>query len=113
MEAAIAMQHVVEKHKLERASMNRPYFELRIGIHTGPVVAGVVGLKKFKYNIWGDTLNLAARMEQSRVEGKINISQQIDKKIKGHFNCRHRGKIDAKNKGEIDMYFVEFSSKGD
>jgi len=101
------MQQEVEKLKQERISSNNPYFELRIGIHTGPVVAGVVGIKKFQYDIWGDTVNLAARMEQSGVPGKINISEQTYELVKEQFNCIHRGKIEAKNKGEIDMYFVE------
>jgi class 3 adenylate cyclase len=106
VEAAIAMQRSVEDLKNKRVEDNLPYFELRIGIHTGPVVAGVVGIKKFQYDIWGDTVNLAARMEQSGVPGKINISQYTYEKIKDQFHCEHRGKIDAKNKGEIDMYFV-------
>jgi ligand-binding sensor domain-containing protein/class 3 adenylate cyclase len=107
VEAAIAMQKEVEKLKQERISSNKPYFELRIGIHTGPVVAGVVGIKKFQYDIWGDTVNLAARMEQSGIPGKINISQHTYEVVKEQFTCVHRGKIEAKNKGEIDMYFVE------
>jgi ligand-binding sensor domain-containing protein/class 3 adenylate cyclase len=107
VEAAIAMQQAVEILKQERASLNKPYFELRIGIHTGPVVAGVVGIKKFQYDIWGDTVNLAARMEQSGVPGKINISQHTYELVKEQFTCVHRGKIEAKNKGDIDMYFVE------
>ena len=107
IEAAIAMQHAVEKLKQVRIEKNIPYFELRIGVHTGPVVAGVVGIKKFQYDIWGDTVNLAARMEQSGVPGKINISQYTYEKVKHQFHCEHRGKIDAKNKGEIDMYFVK------
>jgi class 3 adenylate cyclase len=107
VEAAIAMQKAVEKLKQERIVLDKPYFELRIGIHTGPVVAGVVGIKKFQYDIWGDTVNLAARMEQSGVAGKINISQQTYELVKEQFNCVHRGKVEAKNKGEIDMYFVE------
>jgi ligand-binding sensor domain-containing protein/class 3 adenylate cyclase len=107
VEAAIAMQQTAEKLKQERVSLNKPYFELRIGIHTGPVVAGVVGIKKFQYDIWGDTVNLAARMEQSGVPGKINISQHTYELVKDQFTCIHRGKIEAKNKGEIDMYFVE------
>jgi class 3 adenylate cyclase len=107
VEAAIAMQAEIGKLKQERISLNKPYFELRIGIHTGPVVAGVVGIKKFQYDIWGDTVNLAARMEQSGVPGKINISQHTYELVKRQFNCVHRGKIEAKNKGEIDMYFVE------
>ncbi|HEU4861476.1 MAG TPA: adenylate/guanylate cyclase domain-containing protein [Chitinophagaceae bacterium] len=106
IEAAIAMQQEVERLKQQRVSSNKPYFELRIGIHTGPVVAGVVGIKKFQYDIWGDTVNLAARMEQSGVPGKINISQHTYELVKGRFNCVHRGRIEAKNKGEIEMYFV-------
>ena len=107
IEAAIDMQHIIQKLKQERILLNKPYFELRIGIHTGPVVAGVVGIKKFQYDIWGDTVNLAARMEQSGVPGKINISQHTYELVKEQFNCVHRGKIEAKNKGNIDMYFVE------
>jgi len=107
VEAAIAMQQEVEKLKQERVTSNKPHFELRIGIHTGPVVAGVVGIKKFQYDIWGDTVNLAARMEQSGVPGKINISRHTYELVKEQFSCVHRGKIEAKNKGEIDMYFVE------
>jgi len=107
IEAAIAMQQEIGKLKHEREITGKPYFELRIGIHTGHVVAGVVGIKKFQYDIWGDTVNLAARMEQSGVPGKINISQQTYELVKDQFNCIHRGKVEAKNKGEIDMYFVE------
>ena len=107
VEAAIAMHQTVEKLKQERIVTHLPYFELRIGIHTGPVVAGVVGIKKFQYDIWGDTVNLAARMEQSGVPGKINISQHTYEVVKDQFTFVHRGKIEAKNKGEIDMYFVE------
>ncbi len=101
------MQQTVEKLKQERVLSNKPYFELHIGIHTGPVVAGVVGIKKIQYDIWGDTVNLAARMEQSGVPGKINISQHTYELVKEQFTCVHRGKIEAKNKGDVDMYFVE------
>jgi len=107
IEAAIAMQKIIQELKQERISSGKPYFELRIGIHTGPVVAGVVGIKKFQYDIWGDTVNLAARMEQSGVPGKINISKHTYELVKDQFTCVHRGKIEAKNKGDIDMYFVE------
>ena len=87
--------------------MNRSFFGLRIGVHTGAVVAGVLGIKKFQYDIWGDTVNTAARMEQSGVPGKINISQPTYEFVKAQFTCTYRGKIDAKNKGEMEMYFVE------
>lgn len=82
-------------------------FEIRIGIHTGPVVAGIVGIKKFQYDIWGDTVNTASRIETNGEAGKVNISQTTYEQIKESFTCEHRGKIQAKGKGEIDMYFVE------
>jgi len=81
-------------------------FGVRIGINSGSVVAGIVGLKKFAYDIWGDTVNTASRMEQNSEPGKINISESTYLLLKGRFNCKYRGKIEAKNKGMIDMYFV-------
>ena len=86
-----------------------PSIPIRIGIHTGPVITGVVGLKKFTYDIWGDAVNMAARMEQHGEAGKINISGSTYDLIKDKFICTPRGKIQAKNKGEIDMYFVSRS----
>ena len=80
---------------------------MRIGIHTGPVVAGIVGVKKYAYDIWGDTVNLAARMESSSEAGRIKISGTTYSLVKETFTCTYRGKIQAKNKGEMDMYFVE------
>jgi class 3 adenylate cyclase len=82
-------------------------FEIRIGIHSGSVVAGIVGVKKFTYDIWGDTVNTAARMEQCSESGKINISQTTYELVKDKFSCTWRGMIEAKNKGEMGMYFVE------
>ncbi len=81
-------------------------FQIRIGIHTGPVVAGIVGVKKYAYDIWGDTVNTAARMEQTSEIGKINITGSTYELVKDSFECEYRGKVDAKNKGKIDMYFV-------
>lgn len=80
--------------------------ELRIGIHSGPVVAGVVGLKKFAYDIWGDTVNIAARLEQAGEPGRINISENTYQLVKDKIRCSSRGKINAKYKGDINMYFV-------
>lgn len=82
-------------------------FEIRIGINSGPVVAGIVGIKKFAYDIWGDTVNTAARMEQASNPGKINISGSTYALVKDVYNCTYRGKLNAKNKGHIDMYFVD------
>jgi len=82
-------------------------WEIRIGINTGPVVAGVIGSHKFQYDVWGDTVNLAARMESSGSPGKINISESTYQKIKDKINCTYRGEIEAKNKGKVKMYFVD------
>ena len=82
-------------------------FNIRIGVNSGPVVAGIVGVKKFAYDIWGDTVNTAARMEQNSQSGKINISGSTFELVKNDFKFTYRGKIGAKNKGEVDMYFVE------
>ena len=98
------------ERKKEKEARGEVPFELRIGIHTGPLVAGIVGVKKYAYDIWGDTVNLAARMEQNSEAGKINISGSTYELVKNKFNCVHRGKIQAKNKGEVDMFFVENSS---
>lgn len=104
--AGIEMQQFIEQNKIERKSKGLMFFELRVGIHTGPVVAGVVGTKKFAYDIWGDTVNTASRMESSGETGKVNISGTTYELVKEKFTCEYRGKISAKNKGDIDMYFV-------
>ncbi|MBK8879082.1 MAG: hypothetical protein IPN74_11185 [Haliscomenobacter sp.] len=107
VQAALAMQDAVGQLKAERLKQNRSFFELRIGIHTGPLVAGVVGIKKFQYDIWGDTVNLAARLEETSEPGRVNISHCTYLLVRDHFACTPRGKIEAKNKGEVEMYFVE------
>ncbi|MBK9402211.1 MAG: hypothetical protein IPN36_15650 [Bacteroidetes bacterium] len=104
---ALEILGFVRDENSRRVISGEPYFEIRIGIHTGTVVAGIVGVKKFAYDIWGDTVNLASRIESSGEAGKVNISSSTYALVKDKFHCVHRGKIEAKNKGEIDMYFVE------
>ena len=99
-------QYMEEKNKTRKAIGAAPW-ELRIGIHTGPVVAGVVGKNKYAYDIWGSSVNIASRMESNGVPGEINISETAYELVREHFDCTHRGKIFAKNVGEIDMYFVK------
>ncbi|WP_210465726.1 adenylate/guanylate cyclase domain-containing protein [Rufibacter roseolus] len=105
--AAIEIQEHMKRVNEARASHGLVPWSLRIGIHTGPLVAGVVGRKKFAYDIWGDTVNLASRIESSGEGGKINISETTFEAVKEWFSCLYRGKVPAKNKGEVDMYFVQ------
>lgn len=102
--AALDMQEFAKKHL---GNQQEEQIELRIGIHTGVVIAGVVGTKKLQYDIWGDTVNIAARMEQTSEPSRVNISEATHQQVKDKFNFIYRGKIEAKNKGELDMYFAE------
>ena len=87
-------------------------WSLRVGIHTGPVVAGVIGTRKFAFDIWGDTVNIASRMESSGEIGKVNISAYTFDLVRADFICEYRGKVEAKGKGGIDMYFVAGKTSG-
>lgn len=103
---ALEIQQFMELRKVHKAQQNIPYWDIRIGIHSGPILAGVIGNKKFAYDVWGDTVNTASRMESSGVPGKINISSATFELVKDFCECEYRGKILAKNKGEMDMYLV-------
>lgn len=107
--AALEMQAFIGARKEELAKEGKPGFDMRVGVHTGPVVAGIVGVKKFQYDIWGDTVNTASRLESSGEVGKVNISSETFKLIKDDeaFHFENRGKIEVKGKGELDMLFVE------
>lgn len=107
VKAALEILQFVKSLNPDNKQLKKHKFEIRVGIHTGPVVAGIVGTTKFAYDIWGDTVNTAARMESCGEEGKVNISGATYDIIKDEFRCTYRGKVDAKNKGDIDMYFVE------
>ena len=105
--AGMEIQDYILKMNLKRKAKGQTPWDIRIGIHAGPVVAGVVGRKKYAYDIWGSTVNIASRMESNGAPGQINISSAMYDIIKDKYVCSHRGKIYAKNVGEIDMYFLE------
>ncbi|MCJ8163414.1 hypothetical protein MKJ04_01080 [Pontibacter sp. E15-1] len=107
VKAGLEILDFVQNLNPDNKRLKHHKFEIRIGIHTGPVVAGIVGTTKFAYDIWGDTVNTAARMESCGEVGKVNISGATYTLIKDDFRCSYRGKVEAKNKGDIDMYFVE------
>jgi len=110
--AAYEMKQYMARLKKEAEQEGRNFWDIRIGIHTGTVVAGVVGHKKLSYDIWGDTVNTASRMESSGEAGKINISGTTYEFVKDFFVCEHRGKMPVKYKGELDMYFVAGLQEG-
>ena len=110
--AALDMQDFMLKRKVERTAQGKPAFDMRVGVHTGPVVAGIVGVKKFQYDIWGDTVNTASRMESSGEIGRVNISESTYREVavERGWAFTPRGKVSAKGKGELEMYFVRLSA---
>ena len=116
--AALDIQRFVSTRAGELESQGKPFWRMRVGIHTGPAVAGVIGKKKFAYDVWGDTVNLASRMESSGEPGKVNVSEGAYQRVKELFVCEPRGKVSVKHQGEIEMCFVlgikpEYSEKGE
>jgi len=105
VKAAMDMLEFVEASKAD-PSADHIKFDVRIGINSGPVVAGIVGTKKFAYDIWGDTVNIAARMESTSEVGRINVAEGTYQLIKDAYDCEYRGEIDVKNRGKLNMYFV-------
>jgi len=107
VQAALIFQEFVKKSAHKRFGKGSELLEMRIGIHSGPLVAGVVGSKKFAYDVWGDTVNVAARMEQASESGQINVSETVVQACGDNFHFHYRGELEAKNKGKLKMYFVE------
>ena len=104
--AAREILQLVELRKLHKVYEKTPYWDMQSDIHSGPILAGVIGNKKFSYDVWGDMVNIASRMESSGVPGNVNISHTTFELVKDVFDCEYRGKVSAKNKGELDMYLV-------
>jgi class 3 adenylate cyclase/CheY-like chemotaxis protein len=104
---AIALRESVAEMARERAAAGQPAFSLRIGLHTGPLVAGVIGEQRFTYDLWGDTVNTASRMESGGEPGRINISGATHRLVSPFFECVPRGHVEVKNKGAVEMYFLE------
>jgi class 3 adenylate cyclase/tetratricopeptide (TPR) repeat protein len=107
IKAAIKMQKFMKNRYAEKTKDGMPYWNMRIGIHTGHVIAGVVGTKKFAYDIWGDTVNIASRMETSCDNGKINISASTREFVNGTFEYDFRGEVEVKHGNKVGMYFVK------
>ena len=112
VKAGLEIQQYITDHNIGRLERGLKPWVARIGIHVGPVVAGVVGKKKYAYDIWGSTVNIASRMESNGEAGRVNISHAVYEIVKDHYVCTHRGKISAKNIGDIDMYFIEDKPNG-
>jgi class 3 adenylate cyclase len=113
--AALGMLEVMKRIQAERSRLRLPFFELRIGIHTGAVIAGTIGMQRFTFDIWGDAVNVAARIESEGETGRILVSEQVYHHVKAYFDATERGSVELKNKGSLQLYYLdrlkpEFSS---
>ncbi len=106
MNASLEIMAYMRRYITDKNAKNEAFWDIRIGINTGKVVAGIIGEKFFSYDTWGDTVNIASRMESASEKGQINISESTYNIIKSSFNCTYRGRIPIKGKGEVGMYFV-------
>lgn len=104
--AALEMQDFCKRQNTQREKIDQLPWDMRIGIHTGPAMSGIVGKHKFSYDIWGDSVNIAARMETSCEPGGVNISENTYQMVKNYFECVPRGSVEMKSKGAVPMYFV-------
>ncbi len=104
--AALAIRDFTDALRVEKQGRGLPAWELRIGIHCGPLVAGVIGKKKFAYDVWGDTVNTASRCESAGSPGEINISSSVYESVREFFDCESRGFVPIKNRGELEMYYI-------
>ncbi|TAE48566.1 MAG: hypothetical protein EAZ06_00155 [Cytophagales bacterium] len=105
--AGLEMQRAMKLRRKEKLEKNSDYWQCRLGINTGEVIAGVIGITKFAYDIWGDTVNVASRMEANGEVDMVNISENTYFLVKDFFVCLPRGKLVVKGKGEMEMFFVE------
>ena len=112
VKAGLEIQECIAQQNNTRLQNGLKPWVARIGIHVGPVIAGVVGKKKYAYDIWGSTVNIASRMESNGEPGRVNISRAVYETIKDHYECTPRGKISTKNLGDIEMYFIEYKPNG-
>ncbi len=104
--AGLEIQYFMQQRREEKRKTGEDYWQCRLGVNTGDALSAVIGKSKFTYDIWSDTVNTASRMENSGEVGKVNVGQKTYDLIKDFFECEHRGKVAAKGKGELDMYFV-------
>lgn len=112
VKAGLEMQEFLQEWNQKISSSSQIPWQMRVGIHTGPLTAGVVGKKKFAYDIWGDTVNIASRMESNGIPGKVNVSENTWELISTQFNGTPRGKIEVKNKGKLGMWFIDSIKNG-